>query len=284
MTLTGHFLVINPRFPRTIILIIALAFTFWWPFRAPVTRFLFGVPPGVTLHGESVSGLTTVEVEEKVRQLAEELNQEAKNASIDRSTGQIIPEKWGVQVDIQATVNRVMSAAEGARVEPVLLDIEPEWKAQDLKAISTVLGSFTTWMQGSSARRYNIRLSASFLDRTLVLPGEEFSFNALASPYTRERGYQDAPIIDDTGRMSPGIGGGICQVSTTLYNAIVEAGLKLTERHRHTLRIYYVTPGKDAAVAHDKDLRFVNNRTTPVLVRVYADEKKLTAEILGTGN
>ncbi|NLX77754.1 MAG: VanW family protein [Clostridiaceae bacterium] len=139
-----------------------------------------------------------------------------------------------------------------------------------------VISSFTTKIYDKDKHRVNnIKLAAEDLDKTVIEPGEVFSFNETVGRRTREKGYEEAPIFVD-GEKSKGVGGGVCQVSTTLYNAALEADLEIVERHRHSRKVSYVPEGKDAAVVYNsKDLRFKNTRDYPIEIRISVSEDKI---------
>lgn len=146
----------------------------------------------------------------------------------------------------------------------------------------TVRSSFyTTYTNSSKERKNNILLASKALDNTFVDVGAEFSFNATVGKRTAERGYQTAKIIVN-GKFIDGLGGGVCQVSTTLYNALLLADLKITEFHPHSLAVSYVSPSFDAMVnSGSADLRFVNNTHNPIIINAVADGDKLKITITG---
>lgn len=131
------------------------------------------------------------------------------------------------------------------------------------------VGEFTTSLSGrTSAQRHNARLSAQRLNGAVVLPGETFSFNRRVGGWSRDRGYRKAPVSYN-GQLIDSYGGGVCQTSTTLYNAALLAGLPIDERHSHRFHATYAPPGRDAAVAYEGvDLKFTN--TTGVPLRIVA--------------
>lgn len=127
-----------------------------------------------------------------------------------------------------------------------------------------LLSSYTTYFNsGETARSENIRIAASLIDDIIIQPYGEFSFNQTVGRRTQEAGFQDAKIIVN-GEYVLGTGGGVCQVSTTLYNAALKSGLDITEFHPHSLRIGYVAPSRDAMVSTHSDLRFFNPKSHPV--------------------
>lgn len=145
----------------------------------------------------------------------------------------------------------------------------------------TCIASFSTYYGDSAPnRKHNIALAAKFIDGTVVIPEEEFSFNETVGARTEERGFRTAYIIND-GEFVEGVGGGVCQVSSTLYNCALLADLYITCVHPHSLPVTYVAPSFDAMVSSASDLRFANTLSAPVTVKMSADGKYLKAEIYG---
>lgn len=143
-------------------------------------------------------------------------------------------------------------------------------------------GSFyTTYSASSPERKHNIELCAATLNNTLIAPDGEFSFNYTVGPRTVERGYKEAKIIIG-GAFSDGVGGGVCQVSSTLYNALLLSGIKVTECHRHTLQVGYVAPSFDAMVNYYyADLKFINDTDNPMYIKTFTDGEILKVFIYG---
>lgn len=144
------------------------------------------------------------------------------------------------------------------------------------------LAGFTTRLAGrTSAQRHNAVRAAALLDGAVIPANGTFSFNGRVKGWEPERGFVRAPVSYD-GALIPAFGGGVCQVSTTLYNAALLAGLGIAERHPHTFAPRYVSPGRDAAVAlPGVDLRLTNPYPFPLRIRARADGNQLTAEIWG---
>lgn len=139
----------------------------------------------------------------------------------------------------------------------------------------------TSFASSGEARRANIALAAKAIDRVTVQPGETASFNGMTGERTPERGYREAKIILD-GVYVSGVGGGVCQVSTTLYNALLLADVEVTEVHRHTIRSSYVAPSFDAMVDYGySDLKFVNSTRSPLILRAAARGDDLVVEVHG---
>lgn len=140
---------------------------------------------------------------------------------------------------------------------------------------------YTTYSASSPERKINIGIAAKSLDGCFVDVGGEFSFNRTVGVRTEARGYKKAKIIVG-GKFVDGVGGGVCQVSTTLYNAVILSGLKVTEYHAHSLPVSYVAPSFDAMVSSGSaDFRFVNNTHNPVIIKAAADGDTLRIKIFG---
>ena len=140
---------------------------------------------------------------------------------------------------------------------------------------------YTSYTTSTDERKANILLAAKSLDNILVAPCEEFSFNRTVGERTEKRGYKVSKIIVN-GEFVDGVGGGVCQVSTTLYNAVLLAGLNVIEYHPHSLPVSYVAPSFDAMVNSGwADLKFINNTHNPIIIRAYADGATLKMEIYG---
>ena len=254
-----------------------------WPAgaREHVDRLLSGVRPGVHLENTLVSGCLAQEVQGILGRWARLTDQDPVDATIRRGTGEVLPDRPGRILDVPATLEMVMSAREPQAVAAVVRTVRPRWTRADLEAISQVVGEFSTWVGGSEERASNVALAASILNHSLVLPGEVFSFNEALGPTTLERGFLPAPVmVEDELVMGPG--GGVCQVSSTLYNAALLAGLNVRERHPHTQPVTYVPEGRDAAVARGhKDLKLENPGPYPVIFMLEVSGRNLRALILG---
>ena len=147
-----------------------------------------------------------------------------------------------------------------------------------------VIGTFTTKTTDNKDRNTNISLASEALDGLIIKPGEEFSFNNTTGNRTEEKGYRPAGAYVN-GVLSEEPGGGVCQVSSTLYNAVIFAGLTTTERHAHSYEPTYVTPGEDAMVSYDgyagPDMKFVNTCDTAIAIRAVLTGQTLTCSIIG---
>ena len=156
----------------------------------------------------------------------------------------------------------------------------------DLKPKDIVVKSRfqTSYSLSSNERKNNIKLASTSINNYFLEVGAEFSFNKVVGERTEKRGYKNAKIISQ-GKFIDGIGGGVCQVSTTLYNAVLLADLEITEWHPHSLPVSYVLPSFDAMVnSSTSDLRFINNTKNPIIINSFADNDKIEIIIYGEQN
>ncbi|MDE7087878.1 MAG: VanW family protein [Clostridia bacterium] len=179
--------------------------------------------------------------------------------------------------DISASLNgnfeKVYVCANALKRQTTVKDVEERTKK---------LYSFTTYFDGDNVDRCaNIRLAAQKINGTVLNAGEAFSFNGVVGARTEENGFKQAKIIQD-GKFVLGFGGGVCQVSTTLYNAAILSGLEIEEYHPHSLQVSYVAPSRDAMVSGSHfDLKFKNNRKTPVYIRVSCTLSSVCCTVYG---
>ncbi len=147
-------------------------------------------------------------------------------------------------------------------------NIKISQKTEEKKQLQEI-GSFITEILDTAPERVNnLIVCSKALDGIVVKPGEEFSFNETVGERTSEKGYLEAKILVD-GEPEYGIGGGICQISSTIYNAAVISGLEITERHDHEGNVSYIEKGRDAAVCyHSQDLKFINTLDSPIKMSV----------------
>jgi vancomycin resistance protein YoaR len=235
-------------------------------------------------------------VQKRLRRIARVVDREPKNPRLRSSTTPftVIAGKPGLILDRSAS-KKAISAAWSAYILlpdgqlPQKLEVELPLKVEQptiseasLREIDGTLGSFTTHFGGTGANRgNNIALAAGRIDGTLLAPGEVFSYNKVVGPRIASAGFKDAPVIIK-GELVPGIGGGICQVSTTLYNAALLANLKIVSRSHHAFPVHYVRPGRDATVVDGAiDFKFENNTGTPIYIQASSGGGRLSFTILG---
>src|SRR5204862_101997 len=145
-----------------------------------------------------------------------------------------------------------------------------------------LVASYTTVYGGIANRIHNVQLVAHLVDEKLIAPGATFSFNRTTGERNAAKGFLEAPVIVN-GELTTGLGGGVCQVSTTVFNAAFEAGLRITERTNHALYISHYPQGRDATVDYPSvDLEFVNDTRNWLLLRTFVSSSSLTVGLYGT--
>lgn len=215
----------------------------------------------------------------------EEIYVEPVNATLDPDDDySVVSSITGISFDIEEAQSAIDAAAEGETVSISLVYTQPDIDTATLEAnlFTDTLGSYTTTVSGSSARRSNVKLAASSCE-VILLPGETFSYNDTVGERTAERGYQEASAYLN-GETVQELGGGVCQVSSTLYVACLYANLEITERHAHTYASSYVPLGWDATVSWGgPDFQFTNNTNYPIKIEAYySSSNTLTMTIIGT--
>ena len=161
--------------------------------------------------------------------------------------------------------------------------ITPQISNENKPKTEELISSFSTKIYTKdSARQNNISITSSTLNETIVANGSTFSFCNTIGPATSAKGYQEADIFDKDGNKKKGLGGGNCQVSTTLYNAVLKIpSLVITERHEHSNKVPYIETGKDAAVAYGSyDLKFRNDTGNDIKINCSTDGKSVTVSII----
>ncbi|HET7856087.1 MAG TPA: VanW family protein [Gaiellaceae bacterium] len=198
----------------------------------------------------------------------------------------VIPARSGVVVDEKATSRAIIAAAltPGDRVARVQLRHQAPAvttrQAQGM-GITGLVGAYETTYGGEENRLHNVRLVASLIDGALIAPGSTFSFNGTTGERGEDKGFREAPVIIN-GELQTGIGGGVCQVSTTVFNAAYEAGLPITARTNHALYISHYPQGRDATVNYpDTDLKFRNDTSKWLLLRTFVGSSSLTVALYG---
>lgn len=179
-------------------------------------------------------------------------------------------------------IERILAVSpEGGNVELPLYSTETGYDRTKYDTLDDVtLASYTTYFDGSVVgRSHNINQSSNAISKVIVGVGDYFSFNTTVGPRTKETGYQEALEIIN-GEFVPGIGGGICQTSSTLFNAVDQIGVSYVERHHHSRDIGYVPSGRDATVSYGTlDFRFQNTTSFPFMIISTTSENSITVEI-----
>ncbi len=225
-------------------------------------------------------------------QKARGFDQPAAEPKLRRENGAFIVEEGrnGYVLDLEKTVQDVAAALQGEQGgQPMTLAMSyvvdaPKGRADDLYTIKDLLGTYTTSYPNSGAARCgNIDNGCSHLNGKLLYPGEELSVLQNITPFTEANGYHLAGSYVGN-KVVDSLGGGICQVSTTLYNAVIRAELKVTARYNHSLIVSYVQPSMDAAIAESAgmDFKFINSSDYPIYIEGYTYNKSITFNIYGT--
>ncbi len=241
------------------------------------------VNKGVVVEGLDLGGKNLSEVKNILKKSKITLRKEAQNAFIFK--GEIFPEIIGEYINLNKTIKKIISAPKNQQlkatydlkkplitrdnlIDSKIFTFELKNSTQKSNKIKVkLLGHYTTFLNNNNhSRRKNIILALKELDYCYLNPKKIFSFNQIIGLPTLSKGYQKAPIINSD-RFIPKVGGGICQVSSTLYNAIIEANLEIIEHHHHSKKISYVPEDKDATIVPgQKDFKFKNNQEYPIII------------------
>ncbi len=225
-------------------------------------------------------------------QIAPDVVKEPVDASFasDGTRAWVVAGKNGEQLDAEATAQAITDATlepTDRTLKVVVKTKEPDLTTDEAKAmgIKDVLSSYSTTYSCPTPRQINVKLATKYATDVLLAPGQEYNFDKQIGPRTAARGWQLAPGIVGPNQLEDVLGGGICQVSTTMFNAAGNAGLKITERHNHSLYISHYPKGRDATVTGGgKNLRFVNDTDHYLWIRGSSTGVKTTITIYGTND
>ncbi|WP_235991816.1 VanW family protein [Metabacillus schmidteae] len=193
------------------------------------------------------------------------------NASLDQH-GRLISEETGLKLDRDLWKEIFYSRYFSQGPATIEIPTETLYPKVDSELLSSIkdkmVGQYVTFFNSRNTERtQNIKLASEAINNHVIFPGEIFSFNSVVGKRTIEKGYLPAPVIV-RGELSEGIGGGICQVSSTLFNAVDKAGVKILERYSHSRKVPYVPPKRDATVSwYGPDFTFKNVHNQPLLIR-----------------
>lgn len=231
---------------------------------------------------------------QKISQMLEEnaqtLNTEAKDGGLTRENGsfKVIPGSQGVSVNVEESTKILEDyfskewKGEQASIEIAADVVEPRGSEEELGKVKDLLGGFhTSYGTSGAGRAKNVQNGASKINGSVVYPGDTFSVYEAVSPFDAENGYELAGSYEN-GTTVETYGGGICQVSTTLYNAVIRAELDIEERFNHSMIVSYVDPSADAAIAGTyKDLKFKNNTDAPIYIEGYTQDMVIYFNVYG---
>ncbi|WP_240688994.1 VanW family protein [Ammoniphilus sp. YIM 78166] len=216
--------------------------------------------------------------EKVVEKIGEHINEQIKvkeQSAYINGTGAIVEHLTGIALDrtkFFAVLQQLIYSKEESAASLPIQFIPPRVTTQQLKlSMQRQISSFATYYNNRNFNRsHNIQLASSAIHHYVLLPGETFSFNKVVGKRTAERGYKRAPVIV-RGELSEGLGGGICQVSSTLFNAVDRAGLTILARYSHSKQVGYVPEGRDATVSwYGPDFSFRNDYDHPIMIKCYA--------------
>ncbi len=242
-------------------------------------------PQSIPLETSVEEGMVKAFIESRYSGLV----QEPQDASIVRENGEFIvtPSVAGTVIDVEATNAALQEAFqasldEAVEVKAAITESQPRITTEDLETIGDLLGSFSTdFSSSSSARATNLQVGAGKINGHVLMPGETLSGYECLQPFTTANGYKNAASYEN-GQVVDSIGGGVCQLATTLYNAALQAELEITQRQNHSMIVTYVQPSMDAAIAGTvKDIKITNNYSTPIYVEGYTEGRTLTFAIYG---
>jgi len=226
-------------------------------------------------------------MEDVLSELSTKLDIIPVNAHFSKMNGQISihPEIMGQGIDTEHAALATQKILEGfasGTVELILLNVQPKYTAPDFDFEKSILGHFHTYVADVyGARGRNVQLASSRINNKMLFPGDVFSAGANIQANIPDSGYESA-IVLVRGEPVEDIGGGVCQVVTTLYNSILYAELEIVQRHNHSARVSYADLGFDATIAGDYfDLKFKNNTNHPILITSWVADENLHVEIIG---
>lgn len=223
-----------------------------------------------------------------INTIAKEVNVPMKNASVTRSNGAFVvtESSTGYEMDSEALLSQVIEALNNGEFgKEIVFEIKvtyPTYKTEDFNEINNVIGSYSSnYSGGDDNRVHNLKVGCQKINGTVLYPGETFSNNDKFNPCTEENGWKSAGTIVN-GRIEDSVGGGMCQISSALYMAALEAELEIVERHNHSLKVGYMPYAYDATLAGDyKDLKFKNDTDKPIYIEAYTTEGQVVVKIYG---
>ncbi|EGK10405.1 VanW family protein [Desmospora sp. 8437] len=237
-------------------------------------------------NGKDPETIDSKKLDAWLNQIRKEVDQPPQNARVQRLGEPIRPAREGWIMDKSAihrnlyTLPKILNTPQPVPMKKA----KPQVTAKDLRQVDRkLISSYTTYFnKENQARVHNIRLSAEVLDRKVLNPGEVFSFNQTVGERSRERGF--LPVKSRvSGEFSEGVGGGVSQISSTLFNSVDAAGMEIIYRFSYARQDTYVPAGRDATVSWDQpDFRFLNNLKEPILIRTALDEHSVTVRIFST--
>ncbi len=222
-----------------------------------------------------------------ISSISKEINIKPKDANVELINDKLIYKKelYGLKVNENLLKKLILDNVNKLSVNKINISTEvvkTKYSYENLNKINTVLGTYETKFNPNVENRVNnIKVASNAINNTILNPGEEFSFNKYVNSNYTKKLFKSAPVIVN-GKLEQGIGGGICQVSSTLYNAVLYSGLEVTKVRNHSIPSSYIDKGRDATVSHgDLDFRFKNNLKSPILITNKVENDKVITTIYG---
>ena len=213
-----------------------------------------------------------------------EIFKKAQDAYYEKSPFKVYPEVIGIDFDVAKVKSYIENNPNQSEYSVELIYTYPETTLEklDIDIFPDLLGSFSTRYDASNkSRSNNLQLATNKINGQIIASGKEFSYNQIVGERTISAGYKEAKIYSN-GEVVDGIGGGVCQISSTLYNAAIFSNLKITERYNHQFQTSYAPAGRDATVSYGyKDLKFINNRSYPIKIVASTNSGVAKIEIYG---
>jgi vancomycin resistance protein YoaR len=264
---------------------LALGPTRWRLPRWRLARML--VPPRDGATSLTIGGSGTNAFFERFREAVDKPAVDAEFVVMPSDRVTVRPGKPGLELDVAAAGRAILAAALSPTDRVAKLVVQralPERTTREARAMGITgrVAGYTTYYGGEPNRIHNVQLVAKMVDGALIAPGSTFSFNEATGERSPDRGFREAPVIIN-GELQNGIGGGVCQVSTTVFNAAYEAGVPIESRTNHALYIAHYPQGRDATVNYpDIDLKFRNDTGKWLLLRTFVGSSALTVKLYGT--
>ena len=227
------------------------------------------------------------DIEDRIYEdIKSKIERKPENASISiRSSIDVKKGEEGVKINRDEFRKAIYDAIKpnvDVTVKVPIESVTPEITSDELSRIDGIIGTYrTNFSPNVEGRNENIRLSAQYMNNYLLMPGEVFSYNKVTRLKTVSNGYKNATVIVN-GEIEDGLGGGVCQVSSTLYNSVLYSGLEIVQRRPHSIPSSYVNYGRDAVVSDNAiDFKFKNNYDFPVYLKTYVGSSSVTVTIYG---
>ncbi len=227
------------------------------------------------------------ELLEILSDIKNQIDRKEKNAKAEYENGRVKHDKevigkiMDVDKNVEMIENRILRRDFSA-IDLQVKEVTPEIQLKDISHIQEVIASFSTSFNPNNVNRtYNIKLACERINNSLIMPNQVFSMDKALGTRTKENGYKNAPVIIKN-QLIEGVGGGVCQVTSTLYVAVLKAKLGVVERVNHSIPLGYVEPGQDATIAEGYiDFKFKNNKEYPILLNAEVSGGQIIIRLIG---